>query len=757
MRPNVYVILVFVAIFALGMWGQYLLNQDTFWPRFSELGYQVLMLLVLEGDWTVQLALPWQLDVARFLSPLILVTSIIFVATRDAWVTVLNSLLRFRAKHIVIAGLGEKSWQFIQSCRGHDYQIAVVELNPDNTYISRARAQGVNVIVGDVLEPDTLKKANLRSARHLVTFTGNDGTNVELAIKARDYLREFPDTGHQLRIHLHLDDTLVSERLESYDKFFIDSSYAEISFFSIHDSTARLLLTDYPPDLYAEAFGQRNIHFALYEFNGLARHILIEATRICQFANGARLYFSIFTDNAEARQKELLDNYPALGELCHHIEFIQHQGSSLNLLYNIPERLLQHITYHVICGDSDANNLQWAIALRSVLISRTASNSPILVRMQQSSGLAQLLESHHGSPEIPDGLYTFGMFEKVLHNQNILSDRMDQLARAIHEAYRRREPARYKPWRLAGERARKASRLQADHLSVQLRHIRCDISPEPNPSFGFQGDEVATLARMEHARWYVNKIYEGYKAGPERIEAARVNPFAKRWTELTEDQQQENFEHVASYPELLSTELNWGIKRAFVIGVTGHRLNKMDIHNDRLRASIEDTLDKIMKQNPNDQLYIMSPLAEGSDRLVARIAMETFNLGLLVPLPLPYELYMEDFGEDSLDEFTSLVGNATRYYELPMRFGNLEELGRRHGNDHNELRNRQYALVGAYICQRSDELIAIYDGEPGVGPGGTADVVKWRREGVVPEEYRMGASFRQLPHLRDPIVLNPNP
>ncbi|MFT7546739.1 MAG: hypothetical protein ACI9VI_000568, partial [Candidatus Azotimanducaceae bacterium] len=40
---------------------------------------------------------------------------------------------------------------------------------------------------------------------------------------------------------------------------------------------------------------------------------------------------------------------------------------------------------------------------------KRSSNAPIMVRMQQSSGLAQLLESNTGDAEIPDGLYPFGM------------------------------------------------------------------------------------------------------------------------------------------------------------------------------------------------------------------------------------------------------------------------------------------------------------------------------------------------------------
>ena len=112
-------------------------------------------------------------------------------------------------------------------------------------------------------------------------------------------------------------------------------------------------------------------------------------------------------------------------------------------------------------------------------------------------------------------------------------------------------------------------------------------------------------------------------------------------------------------------------------------------------------------------MVLMSSLAEGSDRIAAKIAMERFGMGLVVPLPLPYELYQSDFETwESMAEFRELVGKADYYFELPMRFGTLEELARKNSGDTNPLRDQQYALVGAYVVERCDELITVYDGAP---------------------------------------------
>ncbi|MBJ37477.1 MAG: hypothetical protein CMD83_03280 [Gammaproteobacteria bacterium] len=139
------------------------------------------------------------------------------------------------------------SWQFVVSMP-RPRELTVVERNPENLYVERARALGVHVLIGDVLDTNVLRKVNLHAAGHLVTFSGNDGTNVELAIKARNYMSTDP-TSRQLRVHLHINDTRISAQLEEYAKFFDDSSAASVDFFSVYDLNARILMNEYPPEV----------------------------------------------------------------------------------------------------------------------------------------------------------------------------------------------------------------------------------------------------------------------------------------------------------------------------------------------------------------------------------------------------------------------------------------------------------------------------------------------------------------------------
>ena len=494
---------------------------------------------------------------------------------------------------------------------------------------------------------------------------------------------------------------------------------------------------------------------------GLRSIFLTEALRIGHYANQQQLRFTIIDAQAEEKQQLLYQELPQLKSSCV-MEFITLNPVQTSTFDELDDELLQSITQHVVCDKTDEENLQISLNLRTALLGRSGCNAPILVRMQHSSGLAGLLESNIGGPEIPDGLFPFGMLDEVLHHNNVLSDGLDTLARAVHDDYLQRRQSleadkrlysTLNAWQNLPEPDRKSNRLQADHLATKLRAIDCRLVDHPAAGFSFTENEAELLAQMEHDRWRFNKEFTGWKAGPSRIEGAKVNPYAIAWQDMPEADRANERESIQALPQLLQSQLGVGIQRECRIGVTGHRLLNTD--DTTLRDEIDKVLATLIEQHAGSTCILVSPLAEGADRLVAEIAMTKYNLPLEVPLPLPYELYTTDFqDEESIEVFKRLVGIAEFYYELPLKFGSVEELALAVGQTSNDARNQQYALVGAYLVEHCDELIAIYDGEPAGGFGGTADVVAWRTAGVVPENLQTIDEHRPV-NITPPHIIAP--
>lgn len=175
-----------------------------------------------------------------------------------------------------------------------------------------------------------------------------------------------------------------------------------------------------------------------------------------------------------------------------------------------------------------------------------------------------------------------------------------------------------------------------------------------------------------------------------------------------------------------------------VIGVTGHRdLREEDRQGleDRVRSLFAE----LRARYPHTPLILLSSLAEGADRLAARVALER-QVRLIVPLPMPRTLYEEDFKSTaSRAEFDALLRQAERCFELRVRQGLDEEQLRANA----EKRDPQYQEVGIYIAEHCHLLLALWDGVCTNAEGGTAQVVQYKLA---------GAPHRQAPHSqRSPL------
>lgn len=194
-----------------------------------------------------------------------------------------------------------------------------------------------------------------------------------------------------------------------------------------------------------------------------------------------------------------------------------------------------------------------------------------------------------------------------------------------------------------------------------------------------------------------------------------------------------------------------------VVGITGHRdLRDEDI--PRLEELVRSVFSDLRDTCPSTPLVVLSPLAEGADRLGARVALEC-GVRLVVPLPLPRDIYVKDFESDrSRDEFELLLARASDWFEIPLLNGvTSQEI-----EQEQFLRDEQYGYLGAYIVNNSQFLIALWDGVPAVLSNGTGDIVTFNLEGV-PERFASERSMLDpvesdpVYHIVTPRKSNPSP
>ena len=150
------------------------------------------------------------------------------------------------------------------------------------------------------------------------------------------------------------------------------------------------------------------------------------------------------------------------------------------------------------------------------------------------------------------------------------------------------------------------------------------------------------------------------------------------------------------------------------VGVSGHR-NLPDL--EAVANAIDEVLCAIIAAFGDGPLQVISPLAEGADRVVVWRAMANYSVRLVVPLPLEMSDYMDDFKSISAKaEFTTLLEQAENIFELPAE----------------DTREACYLAAGKYVLEHSDVLIAVWDGTSARGMGGTAEIVDEARRRSMP-------------------------
>lgn len=168
-------------------------------------------------------------------------------------------------------------------------------------------------------------------------------------------------------------------------------------------------------------------------------------------------------------------------------------------------------------------------------------------------------------------------------------------------------------------------------------------------------------------------------------------------------------------------------KRGLIIGVTGHR--NIDPEDPRLRETVARELEQLRRTAADPSTAVLSCLAEGADRLVALLGLEYLGAELVAILPMVPEDYRRDFsGAESLRQFDELLAASA---EVIVVGGENPPEGGFQGS----ARTHRYACAGAYIVKHCDVLIALWDGQPARGVGGTGQLVDWMVDRAIPSEF----------------------
>ena len=149
---------------------------------------------------------------------------------------------------------------------------------------------------------------------------------------------------------------------------------------------------------------------------------------------------------------------------------------------------------------------------------------------------------------------------------------------------------------------------------------------------------------------------------------------------------------------------------ATTVGVTGHRA----IPPAAFRHVRSGIVAALTAAGPARRpLEVLSSLAVGADQMFAEVALAH---GARLTAVLPSADYERTFATDERVLYRRLLERAHRHVVL----------------DHAEVSDEAYYEAGTWIADHSDLILAVWDGRPARGHGGTGEIVDYARRRGTP-------------------------
>jgi hypothetical protein len=142
-----------------------------------------------------------------------------------------------------------------------------------------------------------------------------------------------------------------------------------------------------------------------------------------------------------------------------------------------------------------------------------------------------------------------------------------------------------------------------------------------------------------------------------------------------------------------------------VIGCTGHQTLTV-----ATQTAIADAVSARLRRLDDGNLEGVCSLAVGADQIFARALLAA---GGRLRVVIPCAGYNSTFtADEARDSYVELLASSTSSEELPYPSPTEEA----------------FMAAGRVVTDRSDLLLAVWDGAPAAGLGGTADVIRYARE-----------------------------
>ena len=612
-------------------------NQFIF--SFSDSLYNTMQLFVLNGEMPTNFeAHPLAnhlINVGRFLAPIALGGTILDLLFGLLTPRIEAFKMRYARKHILIFGTERYAIAFAQNALSQEETVILVAA-------SNAQKERLNLLfpevmsfVGESDRTESWEAVSAASAKCILLLNENDRSNI-VAMKAISKIQSGKKPKTQRRVFTHIQNNELRLELVRQTGFFSSTEYFHFEPFSVPELAARHFFQTH--DFFHNAWlrNQKNIHWLVF---GLSAQSVAVLTQFLKMSPFAKLQKPKITLVCKAGNP-YLDAMKETLSLCE--RFVDWEvcepshGDIATLSDEFCDRFRALDVTASLISSMNGQELELALQLRGRTQRDDTFVAPIYLSEFQSHDVDELVFGKM-SNKLHDEIAPIAQLAQICDLQ-ILTGIADQLAMEFHEDYLASlnkldtRKASHRRWEDLDENFRYANRRAADHAKTKLEYLKVLGPLSSGRVLGLScltidSNTSEALAIMEHNSWQIDRLMAGWKYAKDLSDFKRLHPDLvpfERLCESRKDYDRNQVRDLLDKYRTFSKQVS-SLQANILIGIIGH--NQIDEDEMRLmeKRLESDILPSILKRFISSQISFLTPLAPGSDLVMAQ-TVEKFLL-----------------------------------------------------------------------------------------------------------------------------------
>jgi RyR domain len=516
----------------LGLWGWSIKEPPTEVAVWFNNIFRTLQLITLQFPTNLEAGIPWQLQVARLLVPLVAVFATFNVLVGAITRPVRLALMPYTVGHVVVCGAEQLTEAALKTLAGRGRRIVTVASRVDPTRREALEGLGLTIIEADPFQAVIFSALNLAKAAALFLTHEDELANLDLAMLALSTLKQRPADMRLLVLGVMIEGEDLACELDATLDGLARKYRVQYQRLCPDRDGLRLELRRFAP-VFLKADRAAPSRLLVVGLCGNWQQIVMQLVVSSQDHPDARPLISLVLDEAEAAAFTRWRATKPDIDLVARFEVVP-RGEDILPPAKVPPggRVAHPAPEIVVVLRPDCDAVTTALVLRRADNPFGLKNQPILVRRSKEDRILARLAETGAEHRNLNGLVPFGGLVRSEAIERVLDWRGDEIAITLHAKYRDDaktlgvgSPAALAEWDDLPENLRNANRAIAEHAPILFASIGLPLTQaREGAAHVLTAEDIEILARVEHRRWMADRIDRGWRSGPVRDDVRLIHP-----------------------------------------------------------------------------------------------------------------------------------------------------------------------------------------------------------------------------------------